>query len=827
MVVVIGMTARATQGQMVNPGVWLDAGHMIRTSARHGLPLVKLADGRIIASGGGSTLGRTVESYDEATWTWSELTEMRASRAFHTGTLLRDGSLLVVGGNVEPDFPPFAPIRAWDTGIGLLGSLLEEPDAEIFHPDTNSWETVGSDLSVPRWGHVAALLPSGEVLIAGGHDETSVLKSVEIFNPNTRQWRLGPSMVQPRHFASAVSLPNGQVLVVGGTTNPSLDWTGVIGSNTVEIFDPTTGTWSLAGQMKENRWHGTATVLLDGKVLVAGITSPLDELSTRAGSSELFEPESRSWSNASSMVGKLDVGMSATRLQSGGVLLAGGNWIADWTSSSAAVAQVFDPISNEWHEAAQLNGRHAYPGTVLLQDGSVLLVGRGAQPERFWERSPTPSPTSLPTITITVFPSYTATSTTTSTDLPPVPTPSSTRTASVTPKPSLTAIPTATREKLGSWKQVASPQFPRLGGDATLLSDGRALFAGGYYRVLSPTLQVLHPPAEIYDPATDSWTLAGQLTEPRTSFKLLLLKTGEVFAVGGEWDRIPKTSVERYDVESNSWTVYGELDLPPDRSLSNLVAPAIELSNAQVLLSGTWPTSSGGCKNALSSDTFLLDMKSKTLNRGPGLGQARSQYMAARLTDGSIMITGGSFEHEEIIRFCERSVGPIHTTELLRPGDTAFRALGNLTSAHSFPVSNLVPLSQARAVIVGGTSLSSPTSIELFDSITESWTSVSGMISPRNAAQVAELSNQKLLIAGGFDSYTALATSELFDLQSKQWFDAGNMMSPRGRAASVVLRDGRVLVAGGEEQGTAEVYTVAETLKPVRLFAPSLFSRRH
>ena len=122
-------------------------------------------------------------------------------------------------------------------------------------------------MNVARASFTATLLPSGQVLVAGGDDGTgeSVLTSAEIYDPATDVWTPVNSMAVGRSGAEAVLLGNGTVLVAG-----SAGYGSIPSSSAAEIFDPATGTWSNVGSMAFGRGDFTLTVLASGKVLAAG-----------------------------------------------------------------------------------------------------------------------------------------------------------------------------------------------------------------------------------------------------------------------------------------------------------------------------------------------------------------------------------------------------------------------------------------------------------------------------------------------------------------------------------------------------------------------------
>jgi N-acetylneuraminic acid mutarotase len=106
---------------------------------------VRLADGRVLVAGGGWYSTRA-ELYDPATNSWTRTGNMNVGRIAFTGTLLRDGRVLVVGGN-------------------SLGGV--QASAELYDPSTGRWASTGSPRT-PRRDHTATLLPNGTVLVAGG-----------------------------------------------------------------------------------------------------------------------------------------------------------------------------------------------------------------------------------------------------------------------------------------------------------------------------------------------------------------------------------------------------------------------------------------------------------------------------------------------------------------------------------------------------------------------------------------------------------------------------------------------------------------------------------
>ena len=128
-----------------------------------------------------------------------------------------------------------------------------------------TWRGTGS-LNRARWGHGAARLANGQVLVVGGNassDSSSALASAEVYEPASGRWTPTASMSQPRSYASVTTLDGGKVLVAGGAfdTAPLA---------LAELYDPIARSWSSLPKMSVPRLHHTATLLADGRVLVVG-----------------------------------------------------------------------------------------------------------------------------------------------------------------------------------------------------------------------------------------------------------------------------------------------------------------------------------------------------------------------------------------------------------------------------------------------------------------------------------------------------------------------------------------------------------------------------
>src|SRR6266481_4872786 len=143
-----------------------------------------------------------------------------------------------------------------------------------------AWTLTGS-MHDARQQHTATLLQDGRVLVAGGDNLQGSLHSAELYDPNTGEWSLTGSLHEGRLSHTATLLGDGRVLVTGGL---DYDFPQHL-LKSAELYDPATGTWTQTGDMVVARaWH-TATLLLNGKVLVVGGTGQAIK------ASEIYDPD--------------------------------------------------------------------------------------------------------------------------------------------------------------------------------------------------------------------------------------------------------------------------------------------------------------------------------------------------------------------------------------------------------------------------------------------------------------------------------------------------------------------------------------------------------
>jgi hypothetical protein len=334
-----GTQALSNPATLTVTQVWRAAGAM--STPRTGHTATLLPTGKVLLAGGHSGLAyqATAELHDPATGAFSATGSPATGRVGHTATLLGNGKVLVAGGN------------------GSGGYLAT---AELYDPATGLFSPTGA-MAAPRGGHTAVLLPGGKVLVAGGYDGALSLATAELFDPATGLFTPTGGLGTPRLGHTAVLLQDGKVLVAGGRN-------GTTYLASAERYDPATGLFTPAGAMAGIRSGHSATLLASGKVLVAGGTTT-GEAGGSVATAELYDPAGNSFSPAGSLA-LARAGHTATLLGDGKVLVAGGA-----NDAPTATSERYDPALNLFQPADTLASPRLYATATALPGGKVFVAG--------------------------------------------------------------------------------------------------------------------------------------------------------------------------------------------------------------------------------------------------------------------------------------------------------------------------------------------------------------------------------------------------------------------------------------------------------------------
>ena len=323
--------------------------------------------------------------------------------------------------------------------------------------------------------HTATYLNTGKVLVAGGTDANgNTLATAELYDPSTGSFSSAGNMGTGRHHFAATLLSSGKVLITGG-----MDSSGNPLSS-AEIYDPVAGTFSpTKGPMIAVHASHTATLLNTGKVLVAGWGNAV---------AELFDPSTGTFTQTGSMV-QPRVDHTATLLNNGKVLITGGIQGTSPSTTVLAEAELYDPSTGSFLPTiGTMNSTRHLHTASLLSDGTVLVAGGLDN-------------TGAALSTAEVF----------------------------DPNTQSFAV---TKGAMGSARYVHT---------ATLLTDKTVLLVGG-----NDGTNALAT-AEVYDPAAGTFSPTGSLGTARQSHTATILGNGTVVVAGGaNSGAAALTSVELY-----------------------------------------------------------------------------------------------------------------------------------------------------------------------------------------------------------------------------------------------------------------------------------------
>jgi Galactose oxidase, central domain/Abnormal spindle-like microcephaly-assoc'd, ASPM-SPD-2-Hydin len=280
---------------------------------------------------------------------------MNTARNGATATLLPNGRVLIAGG--------------YNGGTSSLSST------DLYDPATNTFAASTPSMHIGRDGATATLLPNGNVLIAGGSYGFSALQIAELYNWGSNSFPSTVLMNMARAGATATLLPNGMVLIAGGVTN------GGPLPTTVELYDTASGTFvpptaaSPPPSMNAGRYAATATLLPNGKVLIAG---GADLNAGYLDSTELYDSATNTFApqGATPVMNTPRRSATATLLPNGKVLIAGG-----WNTNShidLSSTELYDPAANTFAPPAAtpvMNTARDQATATLLPNGKVLIAG--------------------------------------------------------------------------------------------------------------------------------------------------------------------------------------------------------------------------------------------------------------------------------------------------------------------------------------------------------------------------------------------------------------------------------------------------------------------
>ena len=289
-----------------------------------------------------------------------------------------------------------------------------------------------------------------------------------------------------------------------------------------------------------------------------------------------------------------------------------------------------------------------------------------------------------------------------------------------------------------TWSRTGNLVDQRQLHTATLLPDGtpragKVLVAGGSDKGAGTS----KTSAELYDPATGTWSPTGSLSQERDTHTATLLPDGKVLVAGGDDKGVPLSSAELYDPATGTWTPTGSMSQARDSHTATL------LPNGKVLVVG-----GRGAAGPLSS-AELYDPAMRTWSGTGSMAQARSLFAATLLLDGTVLVEGGS-----------DGATALSAAELYDPAAGTWSQTGAMSGARDAHTATL--LADGRVLAAGGIAERDLPSDELYDPATRTWSQTGSLIQARDEHTATLLADGRVLAVGGLNGKRALSSAELF-----------------------------------------------------------------
>ncbi len=314
----------------------------------------------------------------------------------------------------------------------------------------------------------------------------------------------------------------------------------------------------------------------------------------------------------------------------------------------------------------------------------------------------------------------------------------------------------------GSFSDAPSMSSARSGHSAVWLPTGYVLVAGGTTSGGGVTNT-----AELFNPLSNQWTtLASAMVEPRTEFTATVLRYGNVVIAGGSHAGVPVSSVEVFDISSETFSSTGALSAAREN------AAAAAISDFKVLVAG-----GSDVNGATLASTEVIDTEAGTVTAGPALSSPRQSASATVLLDGNALIAGGSYPE----------------------GAAANAGVAELAST------------------------------DIYDTTAGTITAGPAMSAPRASHQAFLLpNNNKVLFVGGVSGGQDLSSVDLYTPWTGSFAAQASMSAARKQATGSAMygpafrdgTDGVLLVAGGSNQSSAEMYGFATVKTDKDDYAP-------
>lgn len=533
-----------------------------------------------------------------------------------------------------------------------------------------------------------------------------------------------------------------------------------------------TAAWASLGAMTGARYSHTTTLLLDGKVLVAGGKDNVGALRT----TNVYDPIMNVWGTAGDMIG-VRYAHSASLLQSGKVLVVGGRN----DTEALVTTELYNPVTNSWTAGTALDSARSDHTATMLSNGTVLVIGgknsAGEALNNVVLYTPAASGPGawIPKKNLTTA-RYAHTATLLSDGRVLVVGGKNTAGDSLT---DVTIYDPATN----TWADDALDLTDARADHTTVsLRTGKVLVMGGESKELVSEVStiVYRNTSVLYDPAANTWTsTAVPMNAARSKHTATLTPLGNVLVVGGLNDVAILAGAEIYDPLTDAWSDAGNM------SSGRQLHGAVLLPFGDVLVLG----GNNGTDPLNTVDLFRPAVTGTWTPVLDSMGQIRYSQQATILLDGRVLITGG-----------QSSSDILDNADIYDPVTGKWvDGVHSMLSARIGHTMTLLP--DGRVLVVGGQTVGTGVflaSAEIYDPKTNTWTPTNSMNVARVQHTATLLPDGRVLVVGGYDKYIAHDTTEVYNPATGVWQNGGNIDPARFGHTATLMADDRVLIVGGQ-----------------------------
>ncbi|NCC34817.1 MAG: hypothetical protein EOM24_22795, partial [Chloroflexia bacterium] len=307
------------------------------------------------------------------------------------------------------------------------------------------------------------------------------------------------------------------------------------------------------------------------------------------------------------------------------------------------------------------------------------------------------------------------------------------------------------------WATIGEIGIGRSDGTMAMLPDERVLIVGGIPGNGNDTEAALSADNRviIFDPASGTSTATTDIGYPVVGAAAVLLENGQVLFTGGSDENeagqtVAYSTTMRYDPQSEQW------DEVAPMAINRVSHRMTLLSDGRVLVTGglEWDPGAGDYNNLASA--AIYDPASDRWQDVPEMQHARQLHSVVRLTDGRVLVVGGSTDEGVVTNVSAEIYDPVSNTWTdtgLPPGDHS-----GITSAIGLP--------DGKIIVMGGGFYITGNSraVSLYDPTTNTWTALTPMALQRSVHQIVLMPSGHVLVIGGASATSGTPSShEIYD----------------------------------------------------------------